>query len=202
MVSGDIYKTKYVTWNNFGLEENDKDLYAYQLMSEILNSIGVHEGTMVTYHQTQSDRTYQDYIDGIEMLQYDILYGDRYCYENGETPYPPTNIYMGLEPISIHKVYLTKETKNRVVIEGNGFTQWSRVFVNDEKVGTEYVSGNKLMISTTRVKPGDQIVVKQLGAKSSVFSVSNGWLYTAYTTQPTEATPDIKLPIGPTNKAD
>lgn len=202
MVSGDIYKTKYVTWNNFGLEENDKDLYAYQLMSDVLNSIGVHEGTMVTYHQTQSDRTYQDYIDGIEMLQYDILYGDRYCYENGETPYPPTNIYMGLEPISIYKVYLTKETKNRVVIEGNGFTKWSRVFVNGEKVGTEYVSGNKLMISTTRIKPGDQVVVKQLGAKSSVFSTSNGWLYTAYTTQPDIITPNVKLPIGPTNKAD
>jgi len=202
MVSGDIYKTKYVTWNNFGLEENDKDLYAYQLMSDILNSIGVHEGTMVTYHQTQSDREYQDYIDGIEMLQYDILYGNRYCYENGETPYPPTNIYMGLEPISIHNVYLTKEVKNRVVIKGAGFTKWSRVFVNDEKVGTEYVSGNELMISTTRIKPGDQIVVKQLGAKSSVFSISNGWLYTANTNQPDTVIPNIDLPIGPTNKAD
>ncbi|MBQ2706418.1 MAG: sulfatase-like hydrolase/transferase [Agathobacter sp.] len=197
MVSGDIYKTKYVTWNNFGLEENDKDLYAYQLMSDILNTIGVHEGTMVSYHQTQADREYQDYIDGIEMLQYDILYGDRYCYENGETPYPPTNIDMGLERIYINDMYLSKEVKNRVVIEGTGYTQWSRVFVNGEKVGTEYVSGNELMISTTRIKPGDEVIVKQLGAKSSVFSSSNSWFYVANTVQPEVVEPSEKLPNGP-----
>lgn len=181
MVSGDIYKTKYVTWNNFGLEEDDKDLYAYQLMSDILNSIGVHDGTMVAYHQTQSDNDYQTYIDGIEMLQYDILYGNRYCYENGETPYPPTNLEMGVERIYIDNMYLSKKVKNRVVIEGSGFTQWSRVYINGEKVGTEYVSGNELMVSTTRINPGDEVIVKQMGAKSSVFSSSNSWFYMANT---------------------
>lgn len=186
MVAGDIYKTKYVTWNNFGLEKQDKDLYSYQLMSYIFDIIGVHDGTMVSYHQTQSDLEYQDYIDGIEMLQYDILYGKRYCYENGETPYPPTEIEMGLVPIVVDNVYLSKEVKNRVVIEGSGFTQWSRVFVNGEKVGTEYVSANEIMISTTRVKSGDEIVVKQLGAKSSVFKTSNAWTYVPNTI-PTEA---------------
>ncbi len=182
MVSGDIYKTKYVTWNNFGLEENDKELYSYQLMSDIFNTIGVHDGTIVNYHQTQSDNPdHQAYLDGIEMLQYDILYGDRYCYENGETPYPPTKIVMGVNRIYINDVYLSKEISNRVVIQGENFTKWSRVFVNGEKVGTEYVSGNELMISTTRVKSGDEIVVKQLGAKSSVFSSSNSWFYVANT---------------------
>ena len=146
---------------------------------------------MVSYHQTQSDLDYQSYIDGIEMLQYDILYGKRYCYENGETPYPPTEIVMGLEPLLIDRVYLSKEVKNRVVIEGSGFTQWSRVFVNGEKVGTEYVSANEIMISTTRVKAGDEIIVKQLGAKSSVFRTSDAWIYTPNTI-PTEASaPEI-----------
>lgn len=199
MVSGDIYKTKYVTWNNFGLEENDKDLYAYQLMSDVLNTIGVHDGTMVAYHQTQSDREYQDYIDGIEMLQYDILYGDRYCYENGVTPYPPTNIVMGIDRIYINDVYLSKEVKNRVVIDGSGFTKWSRVFVNGEKVGTEYVSGNELMISTTRINPGDEVIVKQLGAKSSVFSSSNSWFYVA-NTKPAEITTPVETPSNTSGK--
>ena len=199
MVSGDIYKTKYVTWNNFGLEENDKDLYAYQLMSDILNTIGVHEGTMVSYHQTQTDREYQDYIDGIEMLQYDILYGERYCYENGITPYPPTKIVMGIDRIYINDMYLSKEVKNRVVIEGSGFTQWSRVFVNGEKVGTEYVSDTEIMISTTRVKSGDEIIVKQLGAKSSVFSSSNSWFYVA-NTKPVDITTPVETPVNASGK--
>lgn len=200
MVSGDIYKTKYVTWNNFGLEEDDKDLYAYQLMSDILNTIGVHEGTMVSYHQTQADREYQDYIDGIEMLQYDILYGERYCYENGVTPYPPTKIVMGVDRVYINDMYLSKEVKNRVVIEGSGFTQWSRVFVNGEKVGTEYVSDTEIMISTTRVKSGDEIIVKQLGAKSSVFSSSNSWFYVA-NTKPVDITTPPETPVNASGKA-
>ena len=200
MVSGDIYKTKYVTWNNFGLEEDDKDLYAYQLMSDILNTIGVHEGTMVSYHQTQADREYQDYIDGIEMLQYDILYGERYCYENGVTPYPPTKIVMGVDRVYINDMYLSKEVKNRVVIKGSGFTQWSRVFVNGEKVGTEYVSDTEIMISTTRVKSGDEIIVKQLGAKSSVFSSSNSWFYVA-NTKPVDITTPPETPVNASGKA-
>ena len=104
---------------------------------------------------------------------------------------------MGLERIYINDMYLSKEVKNRVVIEGTGYTQWSRVFVNGEKVGTEYVSGNELMISTTRIKPGDEVIVKQLGAKSSVFSSSNSWFYVANTVQPEVVEPSEKLPNGP-----
>ncbi|MBQ3029871.1 MAG: LTA synthase family protein, partial [Agathobacter sp.] len=162
--------------------------------------IGVHEGTMVSYHQTQADREYQDYIDGIEMLQYDILYGERYCYENGVTPYPPTKIVMGVDRVYINDMYLSKEVKNRVVIKGSGFTQWSRVFVNGEKVGTEYVSDTEIMISTTRVKSGDEIIVKQLGAKSSVFSSSNSWFYVA-NTKPVDITTPPETPVNASGKA-
>lgn len=197
MVSGDIYKTKYVTWNNFGLEKNDKDLYAYQLMSDILDSIGIHEGTMVSYHQTQAaNEDYQAYIDGIELLQYDILYGNRYCYED-EDPYPATDLIMGIDEVVINNAYLSKEVKKRVVIEGEGFTQWSRVYVNGEKVGTEYVSGNELMISTSRIANGDEIVVNQLGAKSAIFRSSNTWTYVAETKVPEVNTPMIELSNGP-----
>lgn len=96
--SGDIYKTSYVTWNNFGLDKKDCDLYAYQLMAQILDRIGIHEGTLLHYHQSQSQSpdpgTYEK---GIEHLQYDILYGKRYCYEGGISPYASTDILMGTE---------------------------------------------------------------------------------------------------------
>ena len=35
MKSGDIFKTKYITWNNMGLPKEDADLTAYQLLSQI-----------------------------------------------------------------------------------------------------------------------------------------------------------------------
>jgi len=217
MVSGDIYKTKYVTWNNMGIEKNDKDLYAYQLMSDILDQVGFHDGTMVSYHQTQlakakrlgidmtkpetfteneevsSTETEEEpvetfdfdaYIDGIELLQYDILYGDRFCYE-GEYKYPPTDIVMGIDDVVITDMYLSPDIENRVVLKGEGFTMWSRVYVNGEKVGTEYVSGNEIMISTSRIEDGDTVVVNQNGSKNTIFRSSNEWTY-VYVPLPTE----------------
>ena len=202
MVSGDIYKTKYVTWNNFGLEKNDKDLFAYQLMADILNQVGFHDGTMVSYHQTQMAKEeslgiditapeveteeYQAYIDGVELLQYDILYGSRYCYK-GEHKYPPTDIVMGIDEVVITDMYISPDIENRVVLKGEGFTQWSRVYVNGEKVGTEYVSGNEIMIHTKRIQDGDSVVVNQNGSKNTIFRSSNEWIY-EYVPLPTEDT--------------
>lgn len=71
MKSGDIYKTKYVTWNNMGLKKQDADLYAYQLMASITDSTGIHEGTILNYHQTQMNNTdHTAYLDGLDNLQY------------------------------------------------------------------------------------------------------------------------------------
>ena len=91
MKSESIYKTKYITWNNFGLEKKDADLYAYQLLAYATDVAGIHEGTMFTYHQTQEAILPEaGYLDGIKNLQYDLLYGKRYFYE-GEDPYPASD---------------------------------------------------------------------------------------------------------------
>lgn len=192
MVSGDIYKTKYVTWNNMGIEKNDKDLYAYQLMANIFEQVGIYEGTMIGYHQTQADKEDQEaYMTGVEQLQYDILYGNRFCYDEDVDKYPATDIVMGIDEVIITDAYLSPDIENRIVLEGEGFTKWSRVFVNGEKVGTEYVSGNQIMISTTRGSDGDVFVVKQLGSKNTVFRTSNEWTYVEIPL-PTESTEMIE----------
>jgi len=185
MVSGDIYKTKYVTWNNFGLEENDKDLYAYQLMADIFNQVGIHDGTMMAYHQTQWDNPdHQTYLDGIEQLQYDILYGERYCYDGNINKYPATDIVMGIDDVIISEMYphVDEEGNEWVVLKGESFTQWSRVYVNDEKIGTTYVSGNELWIKASKIDDGDKVVVNQNGSKSTIFRSSNEFTYVAPTT--------------------
>lgn len=181
MVSGDIYKTKYVTWNNFGLEENDKDLYAYQLMADIFDQVGIHEGTMMAYHQTQKDNpNHQAYLDGIEQLQYDILYGNRYCYDGNINKYPATDIVMGIDEVIISEITpITDEEGNEwLALKGEGFTQWSRVYVNDEKINTNYVSGNELWVKADKIDDGDKVVVNQNGSKSTIFRSSNEFTYT------------------------
>ena len=184
MVSGDIYKTKYVTWNNFGLEQNDKDLYAYQLMADIFNQVGIHDGTMMAYHQTQWDNPdNQAYLDGIEQLQYDILYGERYCYDGDINKYPATDIIMGIDDVIISEMYphTDKEGNEWMVLKGESFTQWSRVYVNNVKINTTYVSGNELWVEASKVDDGDTIVVNQNGSKSTIFRSSNEFTYVAPT---------------------
>lgn len=173
MVSRDIYKTKYVTWNNMGLPKEDADLYAYQLLAHVTNSVGIHEGTMLGYHQTQSEQA--DYQDGLDNLQYDILYGDRYCY-NGEDRYPATDIVMGIDDVVVNRA-ISSFTDSDLVISGENFTKWSKVFVNDKKVNTVYYSSGCLTIKKDNLQDGDTIKVCQMGSKDTVFRSSNEITY-------------------------
>ena len=173
MRSGDIYKTKYVTWNNMGLEKQDADLYAYQLMANITNSVGIHEGTILNYHQTQMNSS--DYLDGLENLQYDILYGDRYCY-NGEDKYPATDIVMGIDPVTVDSA-TNSIGDSEVIIRGSNFTKWSKVFVNGSKVNTIFSGPNCLIISKDAISDGDTLQVNQMGSNNTVFRSSNTLTY-------------------------
>lgn len=173
MRSGDIYKTKYVTWNNMGLEKKDADLYAYQLMASVTNSVGIHEGTILNYHQTQMNSA--DYQDGLENLQYDILYGNRYCY-NGEDQYPATDIVMGIDPVTIDSA-TNSIGDSEVIIRGNNFTKWSKVFVNGSKVNTIFSSSKCLIIQRDDINDGDTIQVNQMGSNNTVFRSSNTLTY-------------------------
>ena len=176
MKSNDIYKTKYVTWNNMGLEKKDADLYAYQLMASITDSVGIHEGTILSYHQTQAGKAdTAAYLDGLNNLQYDILYGDRYCY-NGEDLYPATDIVMGIDDVKLNSVTNSYGGSN-VYLSGSNFTKWSRVFVNGKKIDTSFMNSGCIYISKDSIKDGDTVKICQLGSNSTVFRESNELTY-------------------------
>ena len=46
-----LYNTNYVIWDNIGLEQQDKNIPAYQIMSEVFERLGIHSGTIFNYHQ-------------------------------------------------------------------------------------------------------------------------------------------------------
>ena len=169
----DIYQTKYITWNNFGMKKQDQDLTAYQLVSEYFDRLGIHGGTMVDYNQTMTERGVsgksQKYLKNLQMLQYDLLYGDRYAY-HGVDMYPASDLVMGINPVVIDNVYYYD---NRLHIYGENFTPWSKVFVNGEKVNTTYESGQVLSISAKDVTDGSYLVVNQMGSNNTVFRSSN-----------------------------
>ena len=167
MKSNDIFKTRYATCNNFGLKKEDADLTSYQLLSYITNQMDIHDGTIFSYHQAYqadaSDNAGRDetsiYMDGLENLQYDILYGEKYIYD-GVDKYPATDLQMGVDPIGLKDVASTDD--DTVVITGSNFTPWSKVFVNNEKVATTFVNDTTLTIKSSSIQYMDDVFVGQV----------------------------------------
>ena len=164
MKSGDIFKTKYATWNNFGLPKEDADLTAYQLLAHITDQVGIHEGTIFNYTQTQSDSS--TYKNGLENLQYDLLYGDRYAY-NGTDPYPASDLVMDVEDVVIKSV--RKNTINHTLaVYGSNFTKNAKIFVNGEKVSTTYLTSGIITTFLDNVQDGDVITVAITGSQGII----------------------------------
>lgn len=164
MKSGDIFKTKYITWNNMGLPKEDAELTSYQLLAHITNQAGIHEGTILSYHQTQTGL--ETYSNGLENLQYDLLYGDRYAY-HGADPYPASELIMDVEDVTISAVR-KDAADNKLKVRGSNFTKNTKIFVNGEKVSTSYLSPTLLSTSLNHVSDGDVITVNVLGSKGIV----------------------------------
>ncbi len=197
MKSGDLFKTKYVTYNNFGLAKKDADLTSYQLLAEMTNQMGIHEGTMFNY--TQEKMNDLDYLSGLELLQYDILYGDRYIYGD-ETPVFKKDIVMGIDDVTINRCWLSDDGEYLCIL-GDNYTPWSDVFVNDTYVKTQFISSRLLKVPTSAVElaNGDVIQVKQMGSSDTVFRVSNTYTWESFDELETETelSTETEQPVAP-----
>ncbi len=175
MKTGSLFLTQYATWNNFGLEKQDANMTAYQLLADMTEQLGITNGTMFTFHQKRdSYATEEEYQSAMELLQYDILYGDHYVYGGGN-PYPASDLVMGTQEVVISRI---TETSTYYYIIGENFTKWSRVYLNGEKTSTGYLSGNLLRIDRDSMPEGEvQVAVCQVGSSDSIFRTSNEVTY-------------------------
>ena len=174
MKTGSLFLTQYATWNNFGLEKHDADMTSYQLLADITDALGIHEGTMFNFHQNRDSMTEEEYQKDMELLQYDILYGDHYVYGGGN-PYPATDLVMGTQDIIVDSVM---ETENYYFINGENFTKWSKVYVDDEKVKTSFIFSKLLRIKKDAMDEGmHKLVVSQVGSSDSIFRSSDPLYY-------------------------
>jgi phosphoglycerol transferase MdoB-like AlkP superfamily enzyme len=171
MRSGSTFKTEYVIWSNFELEKEDKDLYAYQLSAELQRRIGMRAGTMPVFHQDKQGEP--DYQEMLQLLQYDMLYGNRYVYRAmfGETnPFKPTDMRMGYKPIVINEIV---EMAGQYYISGEGFTPYSKVSIDGRILDTVY-SGPTVLKLQEKVAPSDveKMKVSQVEKYNSVLSTT------------------------------
>lgn len=139
----DLYQTQYVTWNNFGLGRHDRDLAAYQLYPYILGQLGIHEGIITKYHQQKDSSA--DYLEGLSMLSYDLLYGENYAY-NGIVPFVASDLQMGIEEVVIKDV---KKDKEGYIVTGTGFTPYSVAYFNGDALDTEWIDNRHLRVASS-----------------------------------------------------
>lgn len=167
-----LYNTNYVIWDNVGLQKQDKNIPAYQLMSEILNRLDIHSGTVFNYHQQRKGT--KNYLSDLELLQYDILYGKQYVYNN-HPPISEGHMVMGIRDVSLSSI--VPQLSSGYSLYGENFTKYSRVYVNGEKQKSSFLNNTRINLSETELQDGDVIQVGQVGSSDTIFRMSDKYIY-------------------------
>ena len=141
-------------------------------MADVLERLDIHSGTVFNYHQER--RQTRNYLSDLELLQYDILYGDQYVY-NGEPPITEGHMVMGVRDVSLQNI--VPHLEDGYSLYGENFTQNSKVYVNGERMKTSFLNNTRLDFSGVELQNGDEIVVRQMGSSNTTFRKSDVYIY-------------------------
>ncbi len=146
----DLYQTRYVIWDNIGLDKKDRDIHSYESGAVLLKDAGFpHEGIMFDYQQSNSSDK-KSYLKDQEALAYDMLYGESYAF-GGSRPFKAVDMKMGHKLISIKDVV---KIGDRYYIRGKNFTERSIISLDGKQLSTVYLSPTLLALNE-RVEPED-----------------------------------------------
>ena len=164
LADGDLYATPYVIWSNFGLPKADRDIEAYQLGAYALGLSDVSAGVMLRFHQTQMDAP--SYMDEMEILEYDIMYGKRYVYGGRELAREDGMLF-GVNPILLTGSY---SQGGNLFVTGAGFTMDSAIYFDDKAQDTIFVNENMLIAPDTSLPGGALLSVYQVAEDGTLLS--------------------------------
>ena len=166
LTTGSVYASRYVIWNNYGKAFEAPDLQAYRLSANLLKQLGFSGDVIFKYHQSADPaETGEEYLDKLEQLQYDILYGDRSAFE-GESPYQKADMTMGSVPITIADV---NAEYGRLLVTGENFTEFSRVMNGDQPMETAYIDEYHIVAPLDGPAP-ETITVAQVAKDDTILS--------------------------------
>lgn len=177
LASGNLFQTEYVIWSNkkmledYELSKKNENLYAYQLSAHVLKLFGMNNGLLTKFHQMYHN--YDNYKSNLKILQYDMLYGKKEVYD-GLSPYEPTDLQMGFDPIRITDV---SSVGGSVYVMGKNFTESSFVFIDGKKQDTVFLNENTLMVSDKELESGEEVYVAQLTEVSAQLSSTEVFIY-------------------------
>ena len=184
-----LYNTNYVIWDNIGLKRNNRNIAAYQITADVLERLDIHSGTVFNYHQTR--RQTKRYLSDLELLQYDILYGKQYVY-GGKDNEKLQEGHMQMGILDVTLTGLVEQLDETYSLYGENFTQNSRVYVNGEKINSNFLNNTRIEITDEELSDGDIIVVSQVGSSNRIFrsSAEYIWQNGVLTQKPQEEVPE------------
>ena len=110
-----------------------------------------------------------------------MLYGELNCF-NGVNPYTKTDLQMGIHEITITNVtplYQGSDSnRSGLLVEGEYFTPYSKVYVNNEYKTTYFKDSNTLYVPDAPIKDGDVITVVQSCDDMVPLSSTDPYTYT------------------------
>ena len=164
--NGDIYKTEYVIWSNFGLEAEDKDIEADQLSARVTSLLGMTNGTLNKLNTYYGED--ENFASMSEMLAYDILYGENFT---GAQKYLPTDTTMGLDVIYLTECWFEN---GDFYVKGENFNCNSKITIdNGVKKETEFIDENTLVIRNLMTFSTFTVSVAQVASDNTVLNTAN-----------------------------
>ncbi|GAA3407629.1 LTA synthase family protein [Paenibacillus hodogayensis] len=189
-----MYRTPVVVWNNYLSEPKEKlDMSPAFLGPYVLNKANI-PGTY--YTQFLSDlykrspvippknyyarmKVSEMDMKQYEMLQYDILFGDRYAYGDLKNKIVNPDYFLGLGPIEIDRVTpdaLKKGSETEITVTGQNIPALAKVFAAGKALETRSNPEGTLSakVPPEALKGGKSVIqVKVLDSKNIVVGQSN-----------------------------
>ena len=155
-LEGSKYQTDYAIWSNFALECENKDLMCYQLSAHVFEALGSNLGIMTKIHQ--NEEKFDNYQRAMEMLEYDMLYGQMISF-GGTSPYLPTELEMGVKDIYITDIV---HNNGQLFIYGDKFNDSSKIRINNKIKDTLFLNPNCIVTNLNSLDNCETLQIVQM----------------------------------------
>lgn len=169
LTSGDIYTTEYVILSNYDMQVKKAigDLHAYDIYPTVMELIGNRNGVINRFHQTCGEK--ENFLENLEMLAYDLLYGEGYAY--GDNEYlPKTDMTLGTKEITVDGYEIVGDT---LYIKGKNFNKFSKITLDGDEEETVFIDTETLAANLEKF---DSITVRQISDKGEVLHETPSYL--------------------------
>lgn len=168
LTTNNNYQTSYVICSNYELETKDENLETYQLMSKVFSLADIDYGLLSSLHLLNKENS--NYQEQLELLQYDLLYGNYYALN--ETLYEPTNMQIGLADFSL----TITDDSNKYIISSEDINEYSYLYINNKQVDYIY-ENHSFIIEKDILTKNDSITIKQISDDNIVLYSSDSIIY-------------------------